>query len=219
SRWYIQRSFTYVMTRESGMEGFLKGFYNEGRPPVVDADLMFQDITFLLHPDSHKDIQRLDKATLRDLAATGFKLEEGADRAGFCIKYLEPGGIALGYYLDLGALNLVAAGKFKVKQGHEIQRILLNGIEFANGHVFEAGEIALMTGCQKMHSTSRKVLGGEIAQSLEPVWDFDQEGEVRGMWRRCSRDGSWFMGGDLSFTRYHSRLLALQIKALEEGLM
>ena len=50
-----------------------------------------------LHQDSRKEIERLDKATLDSLTATGFKLDEGPDGAGFFIKYLERGG---GIYLS-----------------------------------------------------------------------------------------------------------------------
>lgn len=57
---------------------------------------MFQGTTFpvlkRLHQDSREEIEGLDKATLDGLAATGFKLDEGPDGAGFFIKYLERGG-------------------------------------------------------------------------------------------------------------------------------
>ena len=56
---------------------------------------MFQGTTFpvlkRLHQDSREEIEGLDKATLDGLAATGFKLDEGPDGAGFFIKYLERG--------------------------------------------------------------------------------------------------------------------------------
>lgn len=39
------------------------------------------------------------------------------------------------------------------------------------------------------------------------------------MWRRSGHEGLWFMGGNLGLSRYYSRMLALQIKALEEGIM
>ncbi|PUU80251.1 hypothetical protein B9Z19DRAFT_1079810 [Tuber borchii] len=70
-----------------------------------------------------------------------------------------------------------------------------------------------------MRSTVRKIFGDGMASALKPVWGFDEEGELRGMWRRSGQDGFWFMGGNFALARYYSRLLALQIKALEEGLM
>ena len=118
--------------------------------------------------------------------------------------------IRLGYYLDVGASDLIASGKIKVKQGQEIKRILPKGVEFADGHVLEADEIVLATGYDDMRSTARKIFGDGMARELKPVWGFDEEGELRGMWRRSGRDGFWFMGGNFALARYYSRLLALQ---------
>lgn len=37
------------------------------------------------------------------------------------------------------------------------------------------------------------------------------------MWRKTRYPGFWFMGGKLALARYRSRMLALQIKGLEEA--
>lgn len=37
--------------------------------------------------------------------------------------------------------------------------------------------------------------------------------------RRTGHPGFWFFGGNLALCRYYSRMLALQIKAMEEGIM
>ena len=37
--------------------------------------------------------------------------------------------------------------------------------------------------------------------------------------RRSGHDGFWFFGGNLALCRYFSRMLAIQIKAIEEGIM
>lgn len=178
-----------------------------------------------LHQDCRKEIARRDAKTLDGLAKAGFKLDEGPHSAGFFIKYLERGGgmdhlspgprainsdVFLGYYLDVGASELIASGKIKIKQGQEIKRILPHGIEFADGQVLEADEIVLATGYGDMRTVARKILGDELAQGLKPVWGFDEEGEIRSMWRRSGRDGVWFMGGNFALARYFSRLLALQ---------
>ena len=39
------------------------------------------------------------------------------------------------------------------------------------------------------------------------------------MWRRTGHEGLWFMGGNFCLSRYYSRMLALQLKALAEGVM
>ncbi|KAJ5779330.1 hypothetical protein N7457_007050 [Penicillium paradoxum] len=60
----------------------------------------------------------------------------------------------------------------------------------------------------------------EIAARIDATWGLDLEGEVRGMWKRQSRlDNFWVMGGYAQLHRWHSRTLALQIKAALEGVL
>ena len=69
-----------------------------------------------------------------------------------------------------------------------------------------------------MRTQCRKIFGDEVADQVQDVWGFDEEGEIRTMWRKTGHPGFWFMGGNLALCRWYSRLLALQIKGLEEGL-
>ena len=39
------------------------------------------------------------------------------------------------------------------------------------------------------------------------------------MWKRTAQDGLWFIAGGLGQCRIYSKYLALQIKAIEEGLL
>lgn len=60
----------------------------------------------------------------------------------------------------------------------------------------------------------------EIAARIDATWGVDSEGEIRGLWKRQSRlDGFWVMGGYTQQHRWHSRTLALQIKAALEGVL
>ncbi|KAK4864839.1 hypothetical protein LT330_001462 [Penicillium expansum] len=60
----------------------------------------------------------------------------------------------------------------------------------------------------------------EIAVRIDATWGVDSEGEIRGLWKRQSRlDGFWVMGGYTQQHRWHSRTLALQIKAAIEGIL
>ena len=89
----------------------------------------------------------------------------------------------------------------------------------ADGTELPADEIVLATGFQNMRSTARKIFGDELADRVKDVWGFDEEGEMRTMWRRSGHPGYWFAGGNLALCRFYSRLMALQIKGLEEGLL
>jgi len=105
-----------------------------------------------------------------------------------------------------------------VKQGCNVDCILPHSIRFSDDSELHADIIILATGYLNMRSTARKVFGDQVADKCGDVWGVDEEGEIRTMWRRSGHDGFWFQGGSLATSRYFSRLLALQIKALEEGL-
>lgn len=215
----VQRSTTCVLSSEHGMDELIRPTFNDNGPPVEDGDLNMYGTTApvlkRLHVDTTKRINRLDHDILEGLEKAGFKLDNGTFDTGFVFKYWERGG---GYYIDVGASKLIISGKIAIKQGQEIKQILPHGVEFADGSVLEADEIVLATGYDNMRSTAVRIFGKELGEKVKPVWGLDEEGEIRTMWRRSGHDGFWYMGGNLGFARYFSRLLALQIKAIEEGL-
>ena len=216
----VQRSSTYVMSSKEGLDVLLGGLYEEGGPSTEDADLLFMSIPNAMlksmHVDATKEIARRDADLLAGLEKAGFKLDNGPNDSGFFMKYFQRGG---GYYIDVGASQLIIDGKIKVKQGQEITEVKPHGLLFTDGSELEADEIVFATGYENMRGTARKIFGDEIADQLTEVWGFDEEGELRTMWRRTGHMGFWFFGGNLALCRYFSRMLALQIKAMEEGIM
>jgi len=147
----IQRSSTYVMSSEDGLAVALGALYCEGAPPVEEADLIFVSIPNQmlkrLHLDSFKEIARRD-ATLRDgLTKAGFKLDEGPDNSGLYMKYFQRGG---GYYIDVGAAQLIIDGKIKVKQGQEISSVNAHSLTFSDGTELPADEVVFATGFLNM---------------------------------------------------------------------
>ncbi|PWY93439.1 flavin-binding monooxygenase-like protein [Aspergillus sclerotioniger CBS 115572] len=212
----VQRSSTCVISSQAIVDIGLKGLYEEDGPPNEDADLYLWSIPSELFKAQQIKITRLqnqrDQATLEGLERAGFQVDRGPNEAGLLVKYLQRGG---GYYIDVGASQLIVDGKVKVKQGQEITEILPHGLRFADGTELEADEIILATGYQNMSTQARIIFGDEGAE-VNDVWGFDERGEMR-MWRRTGHPGLWLMGGNLALCRYYSRLLALQIKALELG--
>jgi putative flavoprotein involved in K+ transport len=75
------------------------------------------------------------------------------------------------------------------------------------------------TGYENQQEFVRAHLGEAVADRIGPVWGFDDGGELRNMWTRTAQDGLWFTAGSLAQCRIYSRYLALQIKALEDGLL
>ena len=88
-----------------------------------------------------------------------------------------------------------------------------------DGSVALAELLVLATGYKNQQDTVRPYLGDEIADNIGPVWGFDDGGELRNMWPRTAQSGLWFTAGSLAQCRIFSRYLAIQIKALEEGLL
>ncbi|KAJ5701725.1 hypothetical protein N7488_009273 [Penicillium malachiteum] len=215
----VQRSSTCVVSSKSITEIGLKALYSEAAPPTEDADTYLVSIApelFKLQQTKVDGLMRKNDAqTLEGLEKAGFKVDRGPMDAGLMIKYFQRGG---GYYIDVGGSQLIIDGKVKVKHGQEISEILSNGIRFADGSELVADEIIFATGYQNMKTQAKIIFGDAVADRVDNVWGLNHEGEFRTMWQRSGHPGFWFMGGNLALCRYYSRLLALQIKALEEGI-
>ncbi|KAH8679058.1 hypothetical protein BGZ60DRAFT_370499 [Tricladium varicosporioides] len=213
----IQRSSTFVVTAETNLAA-LDSLYSPHSPPLEEADMLFFSVPNAvqkrLNIDATVGQNKTDEKILSGLEKAGFKLDKGPDGSGLWIKYLQRGG---GYYIDVGCSQLIADGKIRVKQGHEITSVLPNGLQFDDGEMLEADEIVFATGYLNMRTQCRKIFGDEVADRVKDVWGFDREGELRTMWRKTGHPGFWFMGGNLALCRWYSRMLALQIKGLVEG--
>jgi len=233
----IQRSSTCVISSKAILDIGLAGLYDEQGPPVEDADVAFWSIPSSVLKSIHQDVNALqnkhDEKLLAGLEKAGFKLDQGPDGSGLFMKYFQRGG---GYYIDVGASQLIIDGKIKIKQGQEIAEILPNGLKFADGSELPADEIVFATGYKNMRTQARSIFGAELADQVQDVWGFDEEGEIRTIvsfpqdnqmkrllsssiqWRKTGHPGFWFFGGNLALCRYWSRMIALQIKGLEEGI-
>ncbi|KAI1609683.1 dimethylaniline monooxygenase (N-oxide forming) [Exophiala viscosa] len=215
----VQRSTTCVVSSQAIIDISLKGLYCEGGPPVEDADVMLHgfpsEVLKALQVKVTDLLAQYDKETLDGLNRVGFKTDRGPDDAGLFLKYFQRGG---GYYINVGASQLIIDGKIKIKQGQEIEEVLPNGLRFADDSVLEGDEIIFATGYQNMRTQAREIFGAEVADRVGDIWGFDAEGEFRTIWQKTGHPGFWFMGGNLALCRYYSRMLALQIKALELGL-
>ncbi|KAK3202661.1 hypothetical protein GRF29_154g336203 [Pseudopithomyces chartarum] len=216
----VQRSTTCVISSESITDIGLKGLYDEDGPPTEDADLILWSFPSELMKADQVKVTKIqnenDKKILDGLRAAGFGVDMGDMESGLLMKYYQRGG---GYYIDVGASQLIVDGKIKIKQGQELAQILPDGIEFADGSKLEADEIVFATGYQNMRTEARTIFGDEVADRVGDVWGLNAEGEFRTMWQNSGHPGFWFMGGNLAITRYYSRILALQIKAIEEGIL
>ena len=213
----IQRNPTYVVSLKEAQSVY--AIYSEGIP-FDDCDLLATSMPYPVLRRSYQistaQGREIDKALLDGLSARGFRLHFGEDETGFQMMYLRRGG---GYYFNVGASDLIISGEIGLLQYADIERFVAQGARMRDGSTVPADLLVLATGYKNQQDTVRAYLGDAIADAVGPVWGFDAGGELRNMWKRTAQPGLWFTAGSLAQCRIFSRYLALQIKALEAGLL
>ncbi|GAA6011517.1 hypothetical protein JCM10207_002646 [Rhodosporidiobolus poonsookiae] len=213
----VQRSHTYVMSSEHGIPGLLNGVYEEGGPPLDDADLLLTSLPIDLLAEFHEaatvEIAKKDAVILRDLERAGFKLNPYKN--GLFIKYFRDGG---GYYIDVGCSRLIADGKIKIKQGVEIEKLTSTGVLFKDGVHIDADMVVMATGYTSQRETVRRVVGDKVADALGPCWGQDGQGEIPTVWRYSGVPRFYLQSGNLFQARCFSKHLSLQIHMQELGM-
>lgn len=216
----VQRSSTYVMTQENGIPVIFGALYYEDGPSLEEADLMNLSFPFPVVLDFARAqtevIAEADRKLLEGLENAGFKTDMGDDGRGLMSRALSRGG---GYYIDVGCSQLIADGKIGIESGAPIERFDSDGIVFEDGRRLDADMIILATGYSNMRERARDIFGDRFADGLGLVWDLDEQGEIRTLWRDSGHPAFWFMGGPLAMTRPYSKLLALQITASIAGIL
>jgi len=212
-----QRSPTCVVSLEPSATAVFK-IYSEG--PVEDMDLVTSALPYSVLEDTYKFMTKraavTDKDLLEGLNRAGFETYFGDDDTGFHMMYLRGEG---GYYINVGCSDLIIEGKIGVIQARDADCFVAEGLRMKDGRVIPLDLVVLATGFRNMQEGIRRMLGDEIADKLGPVWGFDQDHQMRAMWRRTPQDGLWLMGGALIDARLHSRFLAIEIKASLEGIL
>ena len=89
-------------------------------------------------------------------------------------------------------------------------------------YVFNRGAhpmVVLATGYKRQEELVRKLFGDDVTDRVGVIWGFGEEQELRNMYTRTGQRGLWLIAGGLAQCRIGSKHLALQIKAIEEGLL
>ena len=77
----------------------------------------------------------------------------------------------------------------------------------------------LATGYKRQEELVRKLFGEAVEKRVGTIWGFGEAQELRNMYMRTGQPGLWLIAGGLAQCRIGSKQLALQIKAIEEGLL
>ena len=213
----VQRSPTLVTNIEPSAQ-LAYAAYNEGT--LRDNDLIATSMPTPLAKKTHamltEQSRELDKETLEGLRSVGFKLDFGEGGTGWQFKYLTRGG---GYYFNVGCSDLLISGAVQLKQFADIEGFVAEGARMRDGTLVPADLIVLSTGYKPQEYLVRKLFGDGMADRVGPIWGFGDGFELRNMYARTRQPGLWFIAGSLAQCRINSKYLALQIKAIEEGLL
>jgi putative flavoprotein involved in K+ transport len=213
----VQRSPTYIVSIREAQKVY--SIYSEGLP-FEDCDLLAASMPYPVllraYQLSTAEMRQADRALLQGLEARGFRLTYGEDDTGFQMMYLRRGG---GYYFNVGCSDMIVDGRIGLLQYDAIDRFVPQGVALRDGTTMPADLVVVATGYESQQEFVRVTLGDAVADRIGPVWGFDDGGELRNMWTRTAQDGLWFTAGSLAQCRIYSRYLALQIKALEDGLL
>jgi putative flavoprotein involved in K+ transport len=213
----VQRSPTLVVSLKEAQAPY--ALYDED-VPFDDLDLLAVGSPFPVYRQAHQRItaanRAADRVLLDGLQRRGFRLDFGPEDSGWQIMYQTRGG---GYYFDAGCSQMIVDGRIGLIQYADIERFGPAGAMLKDGSTQPADLIVLATGYEGQAASARRILGDAVGDRIGPVWGFDAEGELQGMWRPTGQPGLWFHAGGLAQCRIFSKVLALQIKARELGLV
>ena len=227
----VQRSSTHIVRSDPLMEIGLGDLYSERAVEAGmthhKADLIFASLPYkILHEFQipvYEKIKEVDADFYAGLEKAGFQLDWGADGSGLFMKYLRRGS---GYYIDVGASQLIIDGKIKLAHG-QVTEVVEDGVILDDGTKLEADLIVYATGYGSMNGWVADLIDQETADRIGKVWGLGSdtpkdpgpwEGEQRNMWKPTQVENLWMHGGNLHQSRHYSQFLSLQLKARMEGI-
>jgi putative flavoprotein involved in K+ transport len=227
----VQRSPTHVVRSDTLMEIALGALYSEeavaGGMTTEKADLTFASLPYRilggLQVPVYEQIRERDADFYERLEAAGFQHDWGEDNSGLFMKYLRR---ASGYYIDVGASELVASGEIKLQPG-QVDHLTEDAVVMEDGTELPADLVVYAIGYESMNGFVADLISPDVADRVGKVWGLGSgtakdpgpwEGEERNMWKPTQQEALWFHGGNLHQSRHYSLYLALQLKARAEGI-
>jgi putative flavoprotein involved in K+ transport len=227
----VQRSSSHIVKSDSLMDLGLGDLYSEravaAGVTTQKADMIFASLPYrILHTFQipvYAAIKERDQEFYDRLEAAGFRHDWGDDDSGLFMKYLRRGS---GYYIDVGAADLVANGEVKLAHG-QVRELTEDSVVLDDGTELPADLVVYATGYGSMNGWAADLIGQDVADKVGKVWGLGSdttkdpgpwEGEQRNMWKPTQQEALWFHGGNLHQSRHYSLYLALQLKARAEGI-
>ena len=228
----VQRSSTHIVRSNTLMDIGLGALYSEqavaNGMTTRKADLIFASVPYkIMHAFQipvYQQMRERDAKFYADLEKAGFMLDWGADNSGLFMKYLRRGS---GYYIDVGACDLVIDGSIKLKSGSDVSHLTETAVVLKDGTELPADLVVYATGYGSMNGWAADLISKEVADKVGKCWGLGSdtpkdpgpwEGELRNMWKPTQQEALWFHGGNLHQSRHYSQFLSLQLKARKENL-
>jgi len=227
----VQRSTTHIVKSDTLMDVALGDLYSERAiANGIDhhtADLIFASLPYKVMPavvgPQVVETKKRDADFYARLEKAGFRNDFGVDDTGLFMKYLRRGS---GYYIDVGAAELVADGSIKLAHG-QVAKLTADALVLEDGTELPADLVVFATGYSSMNGWVAQLVSEEMADKVGKCWGLGSdtpkdpgpwEGELRNMWKPTRQEGLWFHGGNLHQSRHYSQFLSLQLKAREAGI-
>ncbi len=227
----VQRSSSHIVRSDTLMDIGLGALYSEeavaAGVTTEKADMIFASLPYrIMHEFQiplYDQMRERDKDFYERLEAAGFDHDWGDDGSGLFMKYLRRGS---GYYIDVGAADLVADGKVRLVRG-QVDHLTEDAVVLTDGTELPADLVVYATGYGSMNGWAADLISQEVADRVGKVWGLGSdttkdpgpwEGEQRNMWKPTQQEALWFHGGNLHQSRHYSLYLALQLKARMEGI-
>ncbi|KAG6815338.1 hypothetical protein H0H87_002808, partial [Tephrocybe sp. NHM501043] len=241
----VQRSSTCVISSKTNAETMGRAWPEREPPEVSDFKVASCPLAFLqaMLKQFERESWEREKDLHEGLIKAGLKLNMGPDGSGLAPLVSSRAG---GKYLlcrfkgdivcqtphsniaahsptvagiDVGCADLISAGKIKIKQGVEVERFSEDSVAFNDGSVLDADVVIFATGYFGIRDSMKETFGDETIERTSQVWNLDEEGELRGSFRPTGHPGLWYAVGGFYHSRFSSKQLALEIKAVELGLV
>ena len=221
----VQRTSTHIVRSDTLMDIGLGALYSqeavESGVTTEKADLIFASLPYrIMHEFQiplYDQMRERDADYYERLEDAGFDLDWGEDNSGLFMKYLRRGS---GYYIDVGASELVADGKIKLQNG-QVDHLSEDAVVMEDGTELPADLVVFATGYSSMN--------GFVADLVSQGWPTGGQALGVGSERKipglgggshtCGADqaeGLWFHGATAP-SRHYSPFLE-HSEARKEGI-
>lgn len=168
---------------------------------------------------SKRNAQRnleVDAELIDGLTRAGMALDLGEDDTGWQMKFARYAG---GYYLNVGASDVVVEGGIAIVQYETVERFVPDGLALRDGAVREFDLIIMATGYEGLEVEVGRYFGPEVAERIGPVGRLGPDGERRNFCKPTPQEHLWFTFGGIVEGRRSASWMALMIKAQVDGVV